>query len=52
MRTYKITYLSGQSVIVRGDSLDQVAKTAEADIAWLKKGRPHVGIASVVEVTA
>jgi hypothetical protein len=52
MRAFKITYLSGQSVIVKGHTLDQVAKSAEADIAWLKRGRPHVGIASVIEVTA
>ena len=51
MRRYKITYLSGQHVIVIGDTLKQVAERAEADIAWLKKGRPHVGIASVIEVS-
>jgi uncharacterized RmlC-like cupin family protein len=47
MQKFKITYLSGQSVIVIGETLEQVAKLAEQDIAWLRKGRPHVGIKSV-----
>ena len=50
MKKFQITYLSGQSVILMGDSLEQVSKEAEKAIAWLKIGRPHVGIASVIEV--
>ena len=51
MKDYKITYLSGQSVILRGFTLEQVANKAESDLAWLKVGRPWVGIASVIEVS-
>jgi hypothetical protein len=51
MRKFKVTYLSGQSLIMLGESLDQVTKLAEQGIAWFKIGRPHVGIASVIEVT-
>jgi hypothetical protein len=50
MKDYKITYLSGQSVIIRGVTLEQVAKKAKSDLAWLKVGRPWIGIASVTEV--
>jgi hypothetical protein len=50
MKSYKVTYLSGQSLIMLGESLDQVTKLAEQGIAWFKVGRPHVGIASVIEV--
>jgi hypothetical protein len=51
MHKFKVTYLSGQSLIMLGESLDQVTQLAEQGIAWFKIGRPHVGIASVVEVT-
>jgi hypothetical protein len=51
MKSYKVTYLSGQSLIMKGESLDQVTELAEKGIAWFKIGRPHVGIASVIEVT-
>ena len=51
MRKFKVTYLSGQSLIMIGESLDQVTKLAEQGIAWFKIGRPHVGIASVIEVS-
>ncbi len=50
MKKFQITYLSGQSVIMLGNSLDEVAQSAERTIAWLKAGRPHIGIASVIEV--
>jgi len=51
MREFKVTYLSGQSLIMLGESLAQVTQLAENGIAWFKVGRPWVGIASVVEVT-
>jgi hypothetical protein len=50
MRKFKVTYLSGQSLIMRSDSLEQAKELAEQGIAWFKIGRPHVGIASVTEV--
>ena len=50
MKSYKVTYLSGQSLIMRSESLDKAKELAERGIAWFKIGRPHVGIASVTEV--
>ena len=51
MKRFKITYLSGQSLILLGDSLDEVTKSQEQSLAWLKVGRPWVGIASIIEVS-
>lgn len=50
MKKFLVTYLSGQTLIFKGESLEQVAKQAEDSIAQFKIGRPHVGIASVVAV--
>lgn len=50
MKSYLVTYLSGQSVTILSDSLEQAKISAEQGIAWFKIGRPHVGIASVVAV--
>lgn len=51
MREFKVTYLSGQSLIFLGDSIEEVTAFAEATIAKFKIGRPHVGIAKVEAVT-
>ena len=50
MHTFKITYLSGQSLLTKGDNLAEVKKQAEAEIAKFAIGRPHVGIKSVEQV--
>jgi hypothetical protein len=50
MKTFRITYLSGQSLLAKGSSLAAVAASAEAGIAQFKIGRPHVGILAVEEV--
>lgn len=52
MKNFRVTYLSGQSLIMTGKSVEAVAKLAYEGIAKFMIGRPHVGIASVVEVTA
>jgi hypothetical protein len=51
MKTFKVTYLSGQSLLTKGDTVEQVAKDAWAAIAQFAIGRPHVGIKSVEEVS-
>lgn len=48
-KKFVVTYLSGQSVVFFAASLEEATATAEAGIAWLKIGRPHVGIKSVKE---
>jgi uncharacterized RmlC-like cupin family protein len=48
-KKFVVTYLSGQSVIFYASTLEEATVTAEAGIAWLKIGRPHVGIKSVKE---
>jgi hypothetical protein len=50
MKKFKVTYLSGQSLITKGDSVEQVALRESAAIAKFAIGRPHVGIRSVEEV--
>jgi hypothetical protein len=50
MKKFKVTYLSGQSLITKGDSVEQVALEAWAAIASFAIGRPHVGIQSVEEI--
>jgi hypothetical protein len=50
MKKFKVTYLSGQSLITNGDSVEQVALEAWAAIASFAIGRPHVGIQSVEEI--
>jgi uncharacterized protein YlzI (FlbEa/FlbD family) len=47
MNTYKVTYLSGQSILTKGNNIEQVRAEAEATIAKFAKGRPWVGIKSV-----
>jgi hypothetical protein len=47
MHTFKITYLSGQSLLTKGDTVEQVAKEAWLAIEKFAVGRPHVGIKSV-----
>jgi hypothetical protein len=49
-KKFVVTYLSGQSVIYYASTLEEATETAEKGIAWLKVGRPHVGIKSVKEV--
>jgi hypothetical protein len=49
-KKFVVTYLSGQSVIYYAPNLEQATKSAEDGIAWLKVGRPHIGIKSVKEV--
>lgn len=51
MKTFRITYLSGNSLLTKGDTVEQVALEAWAAIASFAIGRPHVGIKSVEEVT-
>jgi hypothetical protein len=48
-KKFVVTYLSGQSVIFYASTLEEAQATAEAGIAWLKIGRPHVGIKTVKE---
>ena len=48
-KKFVVTYLSGQSVIFYAPTLEEATKIAEDGIAWLKVGRPHVGIKSVKE---
>ena len=50
MKTFRITYLSGQSLLTTGTDVEQVAKEAWLAIAKFAIGRPHVGIKSVEEV--
>ena len=50
MKKFKVTYLSGQSLLTTGDSVEQVALEAWAAIASFAIGRPHVGIQSVEEI--
>jgi hypothetical protein len=47
MKTFKITYLSGNTLLAKGETAEQVAKEAWAGIAKFAIGRPHVGIKSV-----
>jgi hypothetical protein len=51
MKTFKITYLSGQSLLTIGTDVEQVAKEAWKAIAQFAIGRPHVGIKSVEQVS-
>jgi hypothetical protein len=48
MKKFKVTYLSGNTLIYRADSVEHARELAEQGIATFKIGRPHVGIASVV----
>jgi hypothetical protein len=50
MKTFRITYLSGQSLLTKGATLEQVAAEAWKSIEQFAIGRPHVGIKSVEEV--
>jgi hypothetical protein len=50
MNTFRITYLSGQSLLTKGNTLAEVKKQAEDSIASFAIGRPHVGIKSVQQV--
>ena len=50
MKTFKITYLSGNTLLTKGNEAEQVAKEAWLAIAKFAIGRPHVGIRSVEEV--
>lgn len=50
MKKFKVTYLFGQSLITKGDTLEQVALEAWAAIEKFAIGRPHVGIRSVEEM--
>lgn len=50
MKTYRITYLSGNALLTTGTSAEQVALEAWAAIAKFAVGRPHVGIKSIEEV--
>ena len=50
MKTFRITYLSGNSLLTSGTTAEQVALEAWAAIAQFAIGRPHVGIRSVEEV--
>jgi hypothetical protein len=50
MKTFRITYLSGNSLLTEGESAEQVALEAWAAIAQFAIGRPHVGIQSVEEI--
>jgi hypothetical protein len=50
MKTFKITYLSGSSLLTKGESAEQVALEAWATIAQFAIGRPHVGIKSIEEI--
>jgi hypothetical protein len=50
MKTFKITYLSGQSLLTKGKTVEQVAAEAWKAIEQFAIGRPHVGIRSVEEV--
>jgi hypothetical protein len=51
MKTFKVTYLSGQSLLTKGDNLEQVAADAWKAIEKFAIGRPHVGIKSVEEIS-
>jgi hypothetical protein len=51
MKTFKITYLSGNSLLTKGNTVEQVAKEAWEAIAKFAIGRPHVGIKSIEEVS-
>ena len=51
MKTFKITYLSGNSLFTTGTDVEEVAKEAWAAIAQFAIGRPHVGIKSVEEIS-
>ena len=50
MKTFRITYLSGQSLLTKGATVEQVAAEAWKAIEQFAIGRPHVGIKSVEEV--
>jgi len=50
MHTFKITYLSGNTLLIKGDNVEQVAKDAWLGIEKFAVGRPHVGIKSVEQV--
>jgi hypothetical protein len=50
MHTFKITYLSGNTLLTKGDNVEQVAKDAWLAIEKFAIGRPHVGIKSVEQV--
>ena len=47
MHTFKITYLSGNTLLTKGDNVEQVAKDDWLAIEKFAIGRPHVGIKSV-----
>ena len=50
MKTFRITYLSGQSLLAKGTTVEQVAAEALKAIEQFAIGRPHVGIKSVEEI--
>jgi hypothetical protein len=50
VKTFKVTYLSGQSLLTKGDTVEQVAIDAWKAVEKFAIGRPHVGIRSVEEV--
>lgn len=49
-KKFSVNYLSGQSVLVYGDSLEEVTERETALIEGFKRFNPNIGIADISEV--